>query len=149
MKRIVIDASSLLASLLPAEEYQAHADALIQLHANDELRLCAPPLLASEIQNALYLAVRGKAGRPPRLSLEGAKERWRLFRDLQIVLTEPDGERVLELANQYRMRSAYDAVYLALAEQLKFELVTSDKAFLTLLKDQVWVKPLWTFTAEV
>ncbi|MBI1743229.1 hypothetical protein HYR54_09205 [Candidatus Acetothermia bacterium] len=67
MKRVVADASALLPAWLPQEEHQAYADELIQLHADGELELCAPMLLAYEILNGLYLAVRGKAGQVPGL----------------------------------------------------------------------------------
>ena len=99
MKRIVADASALLPAWLPDEEHQTRADQLVQLHADGVLELCAPTLLAYEILNALYIAVRGKAGQPPRLTLDGARERWQLFQDLQITLQkiEPLGARALAL----------------------------------------------------
>ncbi len=148
MKQIVVDASALLPILLPDEEYQAHTDALVQLHADGKIELCAPPLLTFEILNALYLAVRGKAGRPPRLTLDRAKECWKLFQDVQITLIEPDGTRMLELANTFQLPSIYDAGYVALAEQLKTHLVTGDKRLWNTMKEQLkWIKPLWDFTA--
>ncbi len=67
---VVADASALLPAWLPAERHQAQADLLIQLHAAGGIQLCAPPLLAHETLNALYLAVRGKADAPPRLTEE-------------------------------------------------------------------------------
>lgn len=148
MRRIVADASALLPAWLPDEKHQAHADRLIQLHADGKLELCAPALLAYEILNGLHLAVRGKAGRPPRLTLDGARERWQLFQELQIVLEkiEPEGTRALELASEYQLASAYDAAYLALAEQAGAVLVTADERLLNVLQGRLgWVKALWDF----
>ncbi len=146
MKRVVADASALLPAWLPEEDHQAHADRLIQLHADGELELCAPPLLAHEIVNGLYLAVKGRAGRPPRLTLDGAKERWQLFQDLQITKIEPRGARALELASKCQLASAYDAAYLALAEQLEAPFVTADNRLLRAVESRLkWVKALWAF----
>ena len=148
MKRIVADASALLPAWLPDENHEAHADRLLQLHADGKLELCAPALLAYEILNGLHLAVKGKAGRPPRLTLDGAKERWHLFKDLQIVLEkiEPAGVRALELASEYHLPSAYDAAYVALSEQLGTALVTADERLLNTLQGRIrWVEALWDF----
>ena len=148
MKRIVADASALLPAWLPSEQHQVYADRLIERHADGELELCAPTLLGYEILNGLFLAVRGKAGRPPRLTMAGAKERWLLFQDLQIVMEkiDPVGTRALELASEYQLSSAYDAAYLAIAEQLGAVLVTADERLLNAVQSKLrWVKTLRDF----
>jgi len=66
-RRVVVDASALLPAWLPQERLQPHADAMVEAHAGGAVQLCAPPLLAHEILNALYLAVNGKPGMPRRL----------------------------------------------------------------------------------
>jgi len=145
---VVADASALLPAWLPSERYQAHADRLIDLHAKGKLRLCGPTLLSYEILNSLYIAMRGKAGRPPRLTKEGAEERWQLFQQLQIEIGDVAdlGQRVLELSLAYRHPSIYDMTYLALAESLKAVMVTADERLLNAVgTDLPWVKPLWEF----
>lgn len=70
----VIDASALLAAWLPKQPYQAQADALLECYQDGQVELCGPTLLPHEVLNGLYLAVRGKAGQPPRLSPKEALE---------------------------------------------------------------------------
>lgn len=145
---VVADASALLPAWLPAEQYQAHADRLIELHAKGKLQICSPSLLPYEILNGLYLAARGKAGSPPRLTREGAEERWKLFQQLQIQVrdTADLGERVLELSLTYKRPSIYDMTYVALAESLGAVMVTADERLLNAVgKELSWVQPLWEF----
>jgi len=145
---VVADASALLPAWLPSERHQADADRLIELHARGKIQLCGPPLLPHEILNGLYLAVRGKAGSPPRLTKEGARERWKLFQQLQIQVRDtPDlGERILELSLAYGRPSAYDMTYVALAESLGAVMVTADERLLNAVgKELPWVQLLWEF----
>jgi len=145
---VVADASALLPALLPSEKAQIYADRLIDLHSTGRVQLVSPALLLCEVLNALYLAVRGKSGSPPRLPAEGARERWRLFLELGIVIKpiEHLGERILELALTYQ-QPCYDMVYIALAEALNATLLTADERLLTAVGSELeWVEPLWEFT---
>ncbi len=148
---IVADASALLPAWLPAERHQTQADLLIQLHAEGDIRLCAPPLLAHEILNALYLAVRGKAGAPPRLTEEGAAERWQLFCDLRVELVTVGGiaGRIINLAHALGQPSIYDVTYAAIAEKLGTILVTGDERFVNAARRRLpWVHPVWEMTSR-
>jgi predicted nucleic acid-binding protein len=146
---VVADASALLPAWLPSERHQAHADRLIELHALGKIKLCGPPLLAHEILNSLYIAVRGKAGSPPRLTPEGALERWELFRQLQIEVRSIEhlADRILELSLSYRRPSSYDMAYVALAEDLGATMVTADEKLLNAVGKKLnWVQGIWEFT---
>lgn len=148
MNIVVADASALLPALLPSEKAQIYADRLIDLHSTGRIQLVSPALLLCEVLNALYLAVRGKSGSPPRLRAEGARERWRLFLELGIVIKpiEHLGERILELALTYH-QPCYDMVYIALAEAMNTTLLTADERLLTAVGSELkWVEPLWEFT---
>ncbi|MCK4598487.1 type II toxin-antitoxin system VapC family toxin [Candidatus Bipolaricaulota bacterium] len=148
MNIVVADASALLPALLPSEKAQLYADMLIDFHATGQVQLVSPTLLLYEVLNALYLAVRGKSGSPPRLPAEGALERWKLFLELGIVIkpVEHLGERILELALTYQ-QSCYDMVYIALAEALNATMLTADERLLNAVGSELkWVEPLWEFT---
>ncbi len=146
VQRFVIDASALLSAWLPKEPYQAQADVLLERYEADHVQLCGPTLLPHEILNGLYIAVRGKAGQPPRITLQDAQEAWELFQGLQLPLEDPSAlaKRILKLASQYQRPSTYDATYVALAEHLKSPLITGDRKLLNAVRQQLdWVIPLW------
>jgi predicted nucleic acid-binding protein len=80
--------------------------------------------------------------------MAGAKERWLLFQDLQIVMEkiDPVATRAFELASEYQLSSAYDAAYLAIAERLGAVLVTADERLLNAVQSKLkWVKTLRDF----
>lgn len=148
MKTFVIDASALLASFLPEEPYQPQADALLERYQEGQIQLHAPTLLPHEILNSLYIAVRGKGGRKPRLTPTEALEAWRLFQQLHIPLHDPSplAARILELSRIYQRPSTYDMTYGALAEHLGAHLITADERFIHAVGAKVkWLLPLWEF----
>ncbi|OGF53697.1 MAG: hypothetical protein A2Z21_01425 [Candidatus Fraserbacteria bacterium RBG_16_55_9] len=148
---LVIDASALLSAWLPKEPYQAQADALLERYVEDQLELCGPTLLLHETLNGLYMAVRGKAGQPPRITLQEAGEVWELLQGLQFRLEDTGAlaGRILELASQFQRPSSYDVTYVALAEHLKSPLITGDRKLLNAVSKQLdWVIPLWEWEAH-
>ncbi len=138
----VIDASALLATFLPEENWEAEADSLLDTYQDGRVQLVAPALLSYEVLNSLYLAVRGKAGRPSRLTEADAEQAWTLFHGLGIPLEEagPVGSDVLKLAFQHRWRSVYDLAYVALAQKLGTKLITADAKLAESFK---LAHPLW------
>jgi predicted nucleic acid-binding protein len=99
----------------------------------------------------LYLAVRGKAGAPPRLTEEGAAERWQLFHDLRIELMAIDdiGGRIISLAHVLKRPSVYDVTYAVVAERLGAIMVTGDERFVNAARSHLpCVRPVWEVTSR-
>jgi len=126
--RLVIDASALLAAFLPEEKWEPQADALLTAYQDGDLALVAPRLLVYEMLNSLYMATRGKAGAPPRLSETEVGECWQLFVDLGVQLEEmaDSGAEILRLAAEHKWQSIYDLSYVVLAQRLNTKLITAD-----------------------
>lgn len=123
---LVVDASVLLAFYLPAEPYKTQALSLLARVAAGEIRLVVPSLARYEILNALSRCVRGlKPG--PKLAREDAEEILAALASLHLEGHDVQGleGRILAIAEKHGC-SAYDAAYLALAEQLGAQFVTAD-----------------------
>lgn len=123
MKRIVIDASVVLKWYLSDEEHGERALDILEAHVSDRLSLLAPALLEFEVANGLVLAKRrGRVGDGDALkAMDG-------FANLGIGLypLTPHLSKVLVYCDSYNI-SAYDAAYVALADDLKTHVVTADK----------------------
>lgn len=123
MKRIVIDASVALKWYLSDEEHVNRALALLEEHATDRITLIAPALLEFEVANSLVIAKRrGRVADDDLLkALEG-------FTGLGIGLypITPILQKILLYCDRYNI-SAYDATYIALADENKTYVVTADK----------------------
>lgn len=132
----MVDASALLPAWLPSENFTTEAETLVEDHATGLVKLVAPFILSNEILNALYKAVTGKAGSPPRVGIREAIEQWPSFRELRIEMYDITniGARILELSFEYKRSSIYNMSYFALAEFLNVQMVTGDRRFLQSLK---------------
>lgn len=132
IKQYVIDASVVLAFLLPDELHRDKARRLFLEDLEGKLKLIAPFLLYYETVNGLRTAILQK-----RISSQTGKQLLREFTKLKIpmlrrrdVLTE-----VLQLALDYNI-SAYDSVYISLAKDEKSQVVTTDKKLFNRIKEK-------------
>jgi predicted nucleic acid-binding protein len=137
LKRLVIDASVALKWFLLDEKYGDRALDLLERFVRGELDLAAPSLLVYEVINGLVIAQRkGRiAEEKVFFSISG-------FLNLGITFVDVAGleARVLHFCRVYD-RSAYDASYLAVAEQDSLALVTGDERLYNSTKGKAaWVK---------
>lgn len=139
---VVTDASIYLASVF-TEALTPHADALIENWTVDGYQIAAPYLFRYEIVSVIRKHVargtfseqRGKS------ALEGMLRQ-------PLVLFEDDLllRRAFELANLHGRPTAYDMVYVALAERLSCELWTADQRLVNVVSTSLsWVKWLGSF----
>lgn len=138
--RFVVDASVVVASLLPDEPYRDAALVVLTRFLTDDLELLTVPLLKYEAANALWRAVR--AGRA---QVDDAEEALKAFEDFNIPEKEVSAADALKLACQYD-RSAYDSAYLALAQAERAPLITADRRLYNALKEKfsllIWLEDL-------
>lgn len=116
--------ASLLVRLVTPEPESARIEQWFAAHVGYEL--IAPALMAAEVASA----VRNKVVRSLMLPQQ-ATEAIRLVASLGVhLVSDWDlAERAIELASELAQATAYDTIYLALAERERCSLVTSDAAF--------------------
>ena len=141
MKHIVIDVSVVLKWYLSDEEHGEKALDILDAHASDHLFLHAPALLEFEVANGLTIAKRrARVGAVDVLkAMDG-------FTGLGIGLypLSPLFPKVLHYSDRYTI-SAYDAAYVALAEDLKTDVVTADKRLFNSTRKLRFVKWIGDF----
>lgn len=118
--KFVIDASFVLAFLLPDEEIP-EVETLFDKHKLGQVSLIAPVLLPFEIFNSLKMAL----GRH-RLNKKNVSEIAEEFLGLKIEISPTNYEKTLDLAITHDL-SFYDASYVSLATDKNFFLLTLDK----------------------
>lgn len=111
-KRVVVDTSYVMSWLLPDEKSPKSV----------KEQMSAPELLVYEVVNALKTSVRRK-----RITGDIAQQLLFEFESWNIQYFKIDNELVLSLAIREEL-SGYDASYVYLANKLKCELLTWDKA---------------------
>lgn len=124
---VVVDASVAIKRVL-AEEFTEESRALFAKSLEDRRSLVAPPLLPSEVGNALYqrLYTTVASRRLTEAEADGALV---AFLHLPITLLAPDDlyVRAFTFAKTHRLPSVYDSVYVVLARMLNTELWTADQ----------------------
>lgn len=134
--KAVIDASVVMAALLPGEPTRPAARRILERYVEDELEVLAPTLLPYELANSLLKAER----RPERgVSADVVDEILEKLEELGIPLRPASLGEAVSLARRYD-RWAYDAAYLALAEREEAPLVTADKRLFNAVKGRFqWI----------
>lgn len=121
-RRLVLDASTLVAAFLPDEPLHAAAMKWMQRYAAGDFDALAPSLLPYEVANSLLTAER-------RTSRVSSGEVDVILADLEylgIELLAVPPTLATETARRYKC-SAYDASYIGLAEQQDARVVTADR----------------------
>ncbi|MGK7955452.1 MAG: type II toxin-antitoxin system VapC family toxin [Crocosphaera sp.] len=119
---VVLDANFIIAAITP-NPFREAAEKLLKTWENEATDLHAPELARYEIANALTRSV--SAGIFLQESLEELCNEIAFLPIIYHPLTT-EKARVVEIALSLSRRSAYDAAYLALADNLKAELWTLD-----------------------
>ena len=123
MKRAVIDASALMAALLPGEPLKEKARDILRDHVKGKIELWAPSLLLYEVANSLLKAERRKGGGVSPKAIDAILGE---IEGLEIPLVDVPPVQVVRVARKYGIWG-YDASYLALAEEEEIPLITADK----------------------
>jgi predicted nucleic acid-binding protein len=139
---VIVDASVILSAFFPDEE-QAQAQDLIRAHISGHERLGAPTLLLYELTNAVLQATRRE-----RIAIETGEAIMRAFEGLNIELRPVAWRQMLSLSQRFD-RSAYDAAYLALAEESGQEMITADRRLYRAVEGVLdWVRWIGDYGCE-
>lgn len=122
--RLVVDASVAVKWYLPDEEYTVQARGVFRRYERGEIKLAAPTHIRYEVASAITVATRGRA---PRLTLEQGRQAIEEFLALDL---ETTGDTKIVrlaygLAHEYGC-AFYDALYLALAQEMGVPFITAD-----------------------
>ena len=138
---MIIDANVVLRAFFP-DEQQAEAQALIRDHVSGRVELAAPTLLLYELINSVR-----QAERRARVTAEEGEAILSAFENLGIMLEPVAWQEVLALARRFDC-SAYDAAYLALAQEHEVTLLTGDRRLYNAVHESLsWVQWIGESTA--
>ena len=132
MSDVVLDSGILIASVFP-ETLTPEAQQLIKHLQDENTKLHAPTLLRYEV-----VAVSRKAVYQGRVTVEeGLRARDRLLNyPISLHFSDDLIKRGYELAAEHNRPTAYDAQYLAVAEQLSCIFWTVDERMFNAMKDR-------------
>lgn len=136
-KKYVIDASVVLAWLLPDEIYKQKASLILEKHGRKEILIIAPTLLLFEIVNGLNASVLSR-----RISLDSGEKLLTIYKDFEVSLIPPLEKDVLFLADEFHI-SSYDGAYLSLSHQEDIPFITADRKLfrnIKVEKDVIWIE---------
>jgi predicted nucleic acid-binding protein len=143
LNRIVIDASVVLKWYLSDEKHGYTALEILDKYVSYEVEILAPSLLEYEVLNGLFIA--RKRGRIQEEMVFTAVEGF-LSLEIELKALSFFYPEVLHFSESYYL-SAYDASYLAVANEEGALLVTADKNLYNKVKiDLKWVKWIEDFS---
>ncbi len=145
MLRLVTDANVVAKLYLRDEQWTDKTDNLFDLFGQGLIEIVAPRILLYEVPAAI-----SKALKDGRINETDAIDALRSFRKLPLPMIEETPallEEACRQANRYRC-TLYDAIYLQLAEDINWNLVTADEDLCKRVRQQkaAYVIPLRTFT---
>jgi predicted nucleic acid-binding protein len=133
VEKLIVDASVVVAALLPDEPYNKAARRALQSTED----LITSSLLRHEVTNSLWQAVRAN-----RVEFKGALMVLKEFEALRLLTRDAPCAEILELAKSLDRPATYDTSYLALAQAERAPLITADKRLYNALKGRFpWL--LW------
>ena len=124
---LVVDASVAVKWHLPDEELSDVAALVLNRFGSGGLELYAPAQIRFEVPAAITVAAGGRA---PRVTVEQCREAVEEFLALGLTTVDRDSLILgaLPLAQRHSI-AFYDALYLALAQELDIPLITADRRF--------------------
>lgn len=134
---IVVDTSVAVKWLFSDEEYVPESDALLAHQVAAREAILAPPLIYSEVANAIRQRMR-RDGVAPERALSFLDE----FFAGPITVSEPQDlyHRALRLAHEYELPAVYDAHFVVLAQINECDLWTADRRLVRQLRNASFVR---------
>lgn len=137
VKTFVIDASVVLAWLLPDEMYKPPANRILTSFGQKTIDLVAPTILLYEILNGITASLLRK-----RIDTLFSEKLLFSYQSLEILLKEPDEKHILEVSAETSL-SSHDSAYISLALQKNKPLITADKKLYNTIKKNIGKNVIW------